>query len=437
MTEVLAVLGALIFFLLASRMGITRTIAVVVLASLLILPRTLFVLSPDGGFLHVGISSLTPAVTTYGIVLLAALVSLVLRWGLPRELLLWLPFTVWLLIGWTSEWADSPIVLAGILHYAVAATAWTVGILLGRRLAHDEPTRRFVTGIVLLLFVIQALVITLQAAGISINPMSASNEAQLAGRFNGTLGHPNDLGKVVLLSLVLVLPLHATKFGVTFSRRLVLTLASGFLVLLMTGGRAVIIGAAVTALFWVLLQPGLPKARTHKGRAIGASLVGGGIIALTLAERFEKDPTGGARSVLSDLAIQQIALRPLWGTGPNQYMEVVGAVDPLTASGVPVHNAFLLATAELGLPGALLLALPFVWCIVRALFNVRISGPQAAWSRVIIAACPALILIGMTGWGLLGGYVFPLLCLVFGAASGATNYTVRKADFVISRANGA
>lgn len=419
MTEVLVVAVVAAVFLASLHAGLSRTVTVIVLLSLLVFPRTLFNLMPDGGFLHVGISSPTPAVTTFGVTLFLGVVVLVLRWGLPADVFLWLPFAGWLAVGWATQWANNPVVLSGLLQYVLGIVAWVFGAAVGRRLTDSSGMRRLISTVVLVTLLVQLLVVVMQAAGIRINPMTASNEAQLVGRFNGTLGHPNDLGKVVLLALVLVLPLYASKIGATFSRRLVLTLGAGFLVLLATGGRAVTVGAAVMVLFWVLLQPGLPRARSHKARALVAALVGGGVIAIVLAGRFEEDPTGGARGVLSDLAFQQIAVRPWWGTGPNQYIEVVGAFDPLTASGVPVHNSFLLAVAELGIPGAILLALPFLSVIFRAVLSLRSTATGGVWARVIVAACPALIIIGATGWGLLGSYVLPLLCLVFGSASGA------------------
>lgn len=419
MTELLVVVVAAAVLFASLHAGLSRTVTALVLLSLLLFPRTLFNLMPDGGFLHVGISSPTPAVTTFGVALLLGVFVLVLRSGLPRDVLLWLPFVGWLAVGWATQWANNPVVLSGLLQYSLGVFAWVFGAAIGRRLTDSSEMKRLITTVVLVALCVQLLVVVMQAAGIRINPMTASNEAQLVGRYNGTLGHPNDLGKVVLLALVLVLPLYAGKIGVTFSRRLVLTLGAGFVVLLATGGRAVTVGAAVMVLFWVLLQPGLPRARSHKARALVAALVGGGVIAVVLAGRFEEDPTGGARGVLSDLALQQIAFRPWWGTGPNQYIEVVGAFDPLTASGVPVHNSFLLAVAEVGIPGAILLAVPFLSVILRAVLSLRSTASAGVWARVIVAACPALIIIGATGWGLLGSYVLPLLCLVFGSASAA------------------
>ncbi|THE08434.1 hypothetical protein E1I21_02990 [Microbacterium oleivorans] len=419
MIELLIVLvGAAIVFA-CFHAGVTRTTIVVGLFSMILVPRALFALIPDGGALHVGISSFTPAVTTYGLAVMVGVAVLALRWGFPREVLIWIPFMIWLVVGWSTEWAAGPVLVSGLMQYALGIFAWVFGATLGQRLIHSADVRRLVCTVVLIALSVQVFVVVLQAVGIPINPMSASNLAQLPGRFNGTLGHPNDLGKVVILVLVVALPLHATRQGVTFSRQLLVTLGSGFLVLFATGGRAVTVGAAVMVLFWVLLQPGLPQARTHKARALVAALVGGGAIAIALAGRFEEDPTGGARGVLSELATQQIALRPLWGTGPNQYVEVVGAFDALTASGVPVHNSFLLAVAELGIPGAVLLSLPFVVVILKALFSIRSTTERGVWGRVIVAACPALIVIGATGWGLLGSYVFPLLCLAFGAAAGS------------------
>ena len=56
---------------------------------------------------------------------------------------------------------------------------------------------------------------------------------------------------------------------------------------------------------------------------------------------------------------------PWAGVGPNSYVAIAGASDPLTASGVPVHNVLLLSAAELGIIGALLLWLPFAMAATR------------------------------------------------------------------------
>jgi O-antigen ligase len=127
---------------------------------------------------------------------------------------------------------------------------------------------------------------------------------------------------------------------------------------------------------------------------------------------------------VTQVAERVIREHPWTGVGPNGYVAVAGRFDRLTATGVPVHNIFLLSAAELGIVSAVLLWVPFVAVTIRAVRQVwrtRGTGSEVG-ARVIVSALPGFVLIAVTGWGLLEGSGFLMLCLIFGyfgAGSGA------------------
>jgi O-antigen ligase len=268
--------------------------------------------------------------------------------------------------------------------------------------------------LVALVIAIQLGVCTLQAIGFAINPMDSVQAGLLSGRFNGTLDHPNNLGKVVFLLLVLVVPLRSCLKGkdVLFWRGTVL---SALVVLGLTGGRAVTAAALCMLLLYALMAPGSGARRGNKATIIGFVAVAGVFLAGALFARFDEDPEGGSRAVLTDTAWSQITANPLKGVGPNSYVDVVGQLDPLVASGVPVHNSFLLLVAELGVLGALAMVLPIVLGAVLAAKHFRAKSAAGDASRVFLAALPGVYILATTGWGLVAGYVLPLFVFVFSA----------------------
>ena len=164
--------------------------------------------------------------------------------------------------------------------------------------------------------------------------------------------------------------------------------------------------------------------RTHLA-LLGSALAVAAISLPWLIKRFAADPGGGARSHVLRVAMDVIRDHPWVGVGPNDYVAAAGAFDRLTASGVPVHNIALLSAAELGVLGAVLLWLPFAVVAVRAGSQTwRDRGADQA-SRALVSALPGIVLIAMTGWGLLQGpyfLIFALLMGYFGARVGAWGY---------------
>jgi O-antigen ligase len=110
------------------------------------------------------------------------------------------------------------------------------------------------------------------------------------------------------------------------------------------------------------------------------------------------------------------------GMGPNDYLTVLGRIDPTSAGVLPVHNAFLLVLIELGVVGAVLLFLPWLLTVVRgcnAMFRRRLNMDS---HRLAVCALLPVGLIAMTDKGLLTDGTLPLWFMVVGlCAQGAAS----------------
>src|SRR5207249_6084713 len=108
--------------------------------------------------------------------------------------------------------------------------------------------------------------------------------------------------------------------------------------------------------------------------------------------------------------------REPWGIGPNSYVSVVSAYDAVTASGYPVHNTFLLTTAELGVLGAFLFWLPIAGLLVAAWTSRKRAGLAGSFAIAIVASAPGLYVVNATGWAILRGPLLPLWFVICGLA---------------------
>jgi hypothetical protein len=413
MTELLGlVLVAGVLGLAVHKWGFPRCALLLLLVSAAVVPRNL---TQEAAFRHIGIAAPTLRPTTYLVAVGCIFLCILFTRGAHKGVLIWIPFALSLAAGASFVWGGGPAQESGILQLMLAPAAWAIGKSLSTHLAAENG--RFVVRAVASVIFLQLVVCTLQTLGVDVNPMEATQEAILGSRANGTLGHPNDLGKVMFLLLAMLLP-FGRSLTRTDSNLWKVAIGSAFVVLAMTGGRAVSAGALCMLTLWAVLAP---RERSKKGGkliGLGVALSASAFLAGSLLARFDEDPQGGSRSTLTNIAWAQIGSDPWSGVGPNSYVDAVGSYDALTASGVPVHNAFLLALAELGIVSTALLITPFV---IGALFSVRrlnLSDEAGEASRVFVAALPGLYLIGTTGWGILGGYVLPLLAMTFGLLNG-------------------
>jgi O-antigen ligase len=115
------------------------------------------------------------------------------------------------------------------------------------------------------------------------------------------------------------------------------------------------------------------------------------------------------RAWLTQEAIQMIRERPLTGYGIGSFITELSKRAGEGYIIEPVHNIFLLAGAELGLPGILFL---IGLSVVIAICIVKVKTPQAILASGILSGLGIISLFDHYLWTLAPGRV--LLALVFG-----------------------
>ncbi len=386
----------------------------VLLGSLILFPKSL---SHDPNPRHIGIAQSIPAIATYSALVLAIAYVLLLRLiyrphalGLPISVFVFLAF---LAIGLSTIWQGTDEQLAGALQLALGFCAWFVGGQLGPLILSQARRIRWTAGVILSIIVTEAIVATLQRVGIRINPMTASLARIMGERTNGTTNHPDNLGKVLILLLILSLGLMGTTDA--RARKILWTgVVLMFIPLGLAQGRADLLAALTTIVFWALLSGRRRSMAIRAGVPLAAVLV---VLpfASSVAKRIEEDPNGGPRGTLAVTAHEQIRRQP-WGIGPNSYVAVVSAYNEVTALGYPVSNAFLLTAAELGVLGAILYWLPVAGLMILAVLSLKRPGFQGSFAIALVASAPGLYVINETGWAMLSVYLLPLWFLVYGIA---------------------
>ncbi len=386
----------------------------VVLGSLILFPKSL---SHDPNPKHVGIAQSVPVIATYSAILLALAYILLLRLlyrprsrSVPSSMLVFVAFMV---IGFSSIWRGTDEQLAGALQLALGFCGWFVGGQLGPLIVAQARRVRWIAGVIAGIVVTEATVATLQRIGVRVNPMNSKLAAIMGDRTNGTTNHPDNLGKVLLLLLILCLGLMATTDG-RARRMLWIAVVVMFIPLGLSQGRADLLAALTTIVFWALLSGRRRSAAIRVGVPLAAVLV---VLpfASSVSKRVEEDPNGGPRAGLESAAIEQIDRQP-WGIGPNSYVSVVSAYDSVVAIGYPVHNTFLLTTAELGVLGAILFWLPVIGLVAFAVIFRRSRGYTGSFAIAILASAPGLYVVNATGWALISVFLFPLWFFVCGIA---------------------
>jgi O-antigen ligase/polysaccharide polymerase Wzy-like membrane protein len=415
LTDLALVLGGFGFAVAAGRRPGWPVLALIILfCSLILLPKS-FTHDPNPN--HVGIAQSAPALATYSLAVLAVGYVLLLRVlyrprarSLPVSVFIFIGF---LLVGFSTIWRGTDEQISGALQLGLGFCAWFVGGQLGPLVLSKARSVRWLAGTIAGLVSIETLVALLQRAGIRINPMKPALAAIMGDRTNGTTNHPDNLGKVLLLLLILSLGLMGTIDART-RRLLWISVVVMFIPLGLSQGRANILAALTTIVLWALLA----GRRRPLAIRIGVPLVAILVIlpfAGSIAKRIEEDPNGGGRAGLAAAAYEQIQRQP-WGTGPNSYVSVVSAYNYLTSTGYPVHNTFLLTAAELGVFGAILFWLPVLGLIIVAWIARKRPGFEGSFALAIIASAPGLYVVNATGWGLISFFPLPLWFLICGIA---------------------
>ena len=362
---------------------------------------------------YVGIAAAQPVLYSYTLVLVCWLVTMPL-WvrSVAGVWWRWLPFVIYCAVLWLTVWPRTSLTLSGLMQYALAPVAWTLGVAVARqvRRSASHVLSLTISAVVLVQFVVTAL----QAAGV-IAGRTDAQAGLLEGRYAGLLDHPNNLGKVIfLLIAVQAALLPSLVRGVR--RAAVVTLVLGGVTAAFTGGRAVLAAIAVGVTIWIVFSGNRVSTTSRVVRGILALIAVAASFLGVVLTRLEEDPAGGARVELEHLALEILSTVLPWGVGPNGYVEYVGVLDPLTASGVPVHNGLLLMAVEIGPLGTALFWMPFVVAILVAAASVA-RGARQPGCVALVAVTPGLLVVLLTGWGAVAGFVLPLLAFAIGLLS--------------------
>lgn len=364
--------------------------------------------SPASRYVGIAAPALNLYTYTFTVALALAVCLIVRPAQTVRALAIFLPFLVGFAYLWATSWVHSPKSTSGALHMLLAVGAFAAGYSQGVMTHFTQGVFRTLSCVAILELAVSVAAI----AGYDIWPFP--HLAPTSSRAVGTVGDPGQLSKLLLLAAIASLLLESTR---RLDRYLMwLGYCSALVGVGLTQSRAGLIGQlALLLIYAVVRRPNEAASRRERSLLAAGILIGLAALPAVML-RFADDPAGGARPYLSQVAWSAIADYGTFGVGPNMYVTVVGFRDPLTASGVPVHNGLLLSAVELGVPLATLFFAPFVILLGQAIFATlfqRADLPDA--SAIAAAAVPALIIAAVTGWGLLQAPILELTALVLGA----------------------
>lgn len=408
--------SVVLFAVWASSVGLTVASISAVLTTTCLIPLAL---TPQLTAHHVGIAGATPVLRTFTIVVLAVAMLSILRHGVRGVSSAHVLMLAWMGIATASVWVNGPLLQAGLVQLGIGIAAWTAGQYTAS--ARQRPTtERLVCAMLVSIVVIEAAVCSMQVVGIPINSLDAVEVSILGNRVHGTANHPNNLGKLLILLLVLLLPMTESRDPKVAKAALCATVGM-FAPLAMAQGRANMAAYLCALVLWTFLTREKSKKSTRRFYVAMATIAGVGASAAILAARFEADPAGGVRGAILEIAHSAIPQHFLTGVGPNNY---VAEISSHQGSYIPVHNTFVLLLLETGVVGLILFGAPAMRAILLAARNFR----QSPHARAILVTTPGLFAIGWTGWGLLGTSVLPLLMFVFAYTSRRSNILLREPD---------
>ena len=396
--------------LLGPVLGLSRLLTVGLVMSLAVAP---YPLSETSDQVHYGNTTGELTVMTYTLVLVSLLVGMTKLRGVGRVVVYTGIVVSYLSVLAIFSWGATLAQWSGIAHIATTLVAVGVGIGIAQRMEKDLLLVRLIALACLIAISIQIILSCAQLLGISASVYDDAAYFVAEHRPIGSFNHPSLIGKIALLLFVILLPL--TRHTDRLTRRLSwATVILAVPVVTATQARVNTLAVLAAVVLWLLFDPRLSR-RGRLGVLVGAGIASIAV-GLVLLPRFLSDPEGGDRTALLATGLEQLRLHLWVGLGAESYAEVVGQGDVLAASGYPVHNTFLLAIIELGLLGAVLLFAPFVVVVIYAIRSVRRSGPVGDSARAVLVVLPGLLVIAMTGWGLLTAGTFVLWGLVTGMA---------------------
>jgi O-antigen ligase len=276
-----------------------------------------------------------------------------------RALLLGGLFIAWCLAGSISATRPEVSLVQSLNYGRLGLTL----VVVTACASNAERVRWGVAGLFLSLAAQSAIAIAQYLAGSSFGLYQHFEEDTAIGmltRSGGTL-NPTVLSEYIglLAPLILAMAFVSRRPGVAGS--LVALFGAASAAAFMTLSRGGLISLALTTLIvvvWISVRPEVPRSR--KLVLAGSTLVLGGALAgffatqaLARAADFAAELEGaGGRLPQFKQALEMIVHNPLFGVGLGNYVETMGRYGPKLP--YPVHNKFLLVTAETGVPGGLL-----------------------------------------------------------------------------------
>ncbi|WP_166391136.1 O-antigen ligase family protein [Nocardioides ochotonae] len=325
------------------------------------------------------------------------------------------------------HWGSTPARWSGLLSWATAVAAWFAGRAVAGNAWDDRRSRLLLAWLVAGFVLLQLLVGVLQASGILT--LNATDQGLL--RVRGTFGHAGDLGKVLVACVAITLPSLANESDERYRRLAYFTLGASFVLIGLSASRANLLAILVMIIAWALI------ARNRQERMVSRRMVTLGTVAMipfvgTYLLRLQADPNGGSRPQLMEAAWEQMARTPYFGVGPNSYVQTVGIYDAFTARGLPVHNALMLAAVELGLI-AIFVIIFFI--SARTFTSIPFARQESnVPARVLFGYGLAVIVLSISGWGMLKITVLPAVLFVAGFLAGAARRVSTDRD-VVGREN--
>lgn len=340
------------------------------------------------------------------------------RWGWPGFTWPLLGLTVVALVGVVSLAPDSPSWVTSGQAFSIAALALIWGCYLF--LVNEQPRLTWALAVVIAVqgsigvgqFVLQRD-IGLVALGERVLDRTVEGtsvfvvEGRPWLRAYGLTGHPNMLGSLLALTMLLLVPAVRRAEGVA-SLALTATLTMGVLGMLATVSRAAWLAGGIGAGFiglaaWRESRSDVPstRARHHASRlAVWLPLVSmgaAGLIFLTIyggqmSTRFFRLDSAVEVQSLSErrrdaaMALHLIAQHPWQGVGLGNYLTAARRIDP---DADLAHSAPLLAWAELGAPAGVLwmvlMLAPFA-AVARAAMrgDTRLTSDLAPWLALCV-----------------------------------------------------
>jgi hypothetical protein len=401
-----------------------RATTALLVATLGIAPLALL---PMANPIYAGMATASPTLYTYTVAIVLAATVMALR--PPRTMLAaawaWVPLLLWLIALTVFAWDSTPRLYSGLIHLALGAAAFAIGVGVAGEDRHDDASSTVLAVPWLFAAVawIQFLAVVLALVGLPLRTLTFALAQDVNGRATGLTTHPGELSKLLFVAAMcaLVLPQRTSR-----ERWFAWSTFGAILVgVFLTQSRAALGGVVAMIGIFVGLEFVVGRWQRRHAVVVGMTAVLAVVSIPWIIDRFANDT--GARGHTMRVAIDAIRDHPLDGVGVNGYVAVVGQTDPLTSTGVPVHNVFLLSAAEMGVIGALLLWLPFVLVSVRAARTLRASRGTDRAARVVVAALPGIVVMALTGWGLLQGPYFIMFAFLFGYF-GSPRPNVERAD---------